>query len=132
VPSSPPGPSQEPYALGALGKSCDDACSSAGLVCNDASHGSRTYGRDIVFGAMRRHGLEQNGDREDEWQNNLRVRDNYTHGGGEFRAVPGIWIYDNGKAAPDWKNAAYTGMPSTCGAVWGGIRRVCACEKPAS
>jgi hypothetical protein len=101
-------------------------------VCTDAFHGSRTYGRDIVVGTMRHYGLEQNGDRGDEWQNDYRVRDKYTYSGPEFRAVPGLWIYDNGKAATDWKNEAYTGMPSTCDAAWGGMRRVCACDKRAS
>ena len=81
---------------------------------------------------MRRHGLEQSGNNGDEWQDNLRVRDDYTNNGADFRAVPGLWIYDNGKAAPDWKNEAYTSMPSKCDATWGGMRRVCACENPAS
>ena len=80
---------------------------------------------------MRHYGLEQNGEKGDEWHNNVRVRDNYSDSP-EFRAVPGLWIYDNGKAAPDWKNEAHTSMPSTCEAEWGGMRRVCACENPAS
>lgn len=81
---------------------------------------------------MRHHGLEQNGDKGDEWHNDFRVRDKYTYNGADFRAVPGLWIYDNGKAAPDWKNEAYKSMPSTCDAKWGDMRRVCACEKPTS
>jgi hypothetical protein len=118
------------YTLGEKGQSCHETC---GGACDDAVQGATTYGRDIVFGALSGSGHAQFDNPElnvDEWRDNLRVRDDYHYNGGEFRAVPGLWIRGANQAVPNWKNPQFTQMPSTCGARWGDMRRLCACTPP--
>jgi hypothetical protein len=102
-------------------------------------HGAATYGRDIVFSALRDSGHEQFNEpnrpelSEEEWRDNLRVRDEYNFNGGEFRAAPGLWLRsDRGpnQAIPNWKNPQFTRTPSTCDVTWSEMRRLCACTPP--
>ena len=116
------------YKLGEKGQSCSEVCTNAGRTCTEFSQGTLTYGRDIVYDMMRKNGIQEESGREDEWQNNFRKRDGYTYTGSEFFAVPGFWVLSNGNAAPNWKNGAFNATPSTCGARWGDMRRVCACD----
>ncbi len=112
--------------VGSDGQSCTDACANAGTRCTNALHGSSTYGMDIALEAVRQSGLPLRVN--DEFQNNLRVRDGYEVRGGDYYAVPGFWRTDEGKADVNWKNPNFTGMPSRCEARWSAMRRVCACD----
>jgi hypothetical protein len=119
------------YTLSEKGKSCRETCA----VCDDAVHGARTYGRAVVLNALSGSGHALFDDPElnnEEWRDNLRVRDGYVYNGGEFRAVPGLWIRGANQAVPNWKNPEFQQMPSTCDARWADMRRLCACTPPSS
>ena len=117
--------------LGPKGQNCTETCASAGSTCTNDRQDRATYGRRIALDALDRSGLQQFDDpnlNDDEWRDNLRVRDNYTYHGSEYHAVPGLWIRGNNQAVLNWKNPGYTQRPSRCDTRWGDMMRVCACE----
>ena len=117
-----------PYHVGASGASCEQACEQRSLVCDEEAQDSTTYGRAVAFEALRRAGVAQKLNLEDEWQGNLRVRDGYdTTDGGQSRSMPGLWM-DGSKGTPNWKSDANRSVRSTCSASYAGLRRVCACK----
>ena len=118
-----------PFEVGAAGASCAKTCEGKGLVCDEETQGSATYGREIAFEALRRAGVAQHGRSEDEWQGSFRVRDKYTSSGDQVLSMPGLWMHES-EAAPNWKSERHTSVPSTCAASHGGLRRVCACKPP--
>ena len=123
-----------PYHVGASGATCDATCGARNMVCDAEAQANTTYGRDIAFEALRRGGVVQRGELEDEWQDNVRVRDGYrTHEAGQMRSMPGIWMWGNSttEGAPNWKNEAHRNVPSTCSDAYAGLRRVCSCTQPA-
>ena len=117
-----------PFELGEAGESCSATCARKGLVCDSDSQGRTTYGRAVAFDALRRGGVAQYAQSEDEWRGAVRVRDNHrSHEQG--RAAPGLWM--NGSAGtPNWKGEQDTSEPSTCEAGYTNVRRVCACRAP--
>ena len=119
------------YVLGGVGASCTDVCTGAGTSCTNSTQGSETYGWEIAVEALKQSGLQQYSNQDlnnEEWRDNLRVRDGYSYPGGEFRAVPGLWIRGN-QAVLNWKNQNHVGTPSQCDTRWGPMMRMCACEK---
>jgi hypothetical protein len=123
-----------PYHVGASGATCDATCEARRMVCDAEAQANTTYGRDIAFEALRRGGVVQRGDLEDEWRDDVRVRDGYrTHDAGQMRSMPGIWMWGNSttEGAPNWKNEAHKNVPSTCSDAYAGLRRVCSCTQPA-
>ena len=117
-----------PYHVGASGASCAQACVERSLVCDEEGQESTTYGRAVAFEALRRAGVPQKMDLEDEWQGGLRVRDGYnTTDSGQMRSMPGLWMHD-GRGTPNWKNEANRSVQSTCSASYAGLRRVCVCK----
>ena len=118
-----------PFEVGAAGASCAKTCEGKGLVCDEETQGSATYGREIAFEALRRAGVAQHGRSEDEWHGSFRVRDKYTSSGDQVLSMPGLWMHES-EAAPNWKSERHTSVPSTCAARHEGLRRVCACKPP--
>ena len=112
--------------------SCAATCGTKGLVCDEEEQGRATYGRAVVFDAMRVSGVAQKGRSEDEWLGPFRVRDQYTSDeSSEVSAMPGLWMEGHAeleKGTPNWKSAEYKSVPSTCAARHAGLRRVCACK----
>lgn len=121
-----------PFEVGATGVSCAAACGTKGLVCDEEEQGRATYGRAVVFDAMRVSGVAQKGRSEDEWLGPFRVRDQYTSDeSSEVSAMPGLWMEGHAeleRGTPNWKSAEYKSVPSTCAARHAGLRRVCACK----
>ena len=135
VPTAAPTPALPywPYHVGASGATCDATCEARNMVCDAEAQANTTYGRDIAFEALRRGGVVQRGELEDEWQDNVRVRDRYrTHDAGQMRSMPGIWMWGTSttEGAPNWKNEAHRNVPSTCSDAYAGLRRVCSCMQP--
>ena len=114
------------YVTGSEGQSCTKACQAANTKCSDSVHGAATYGIDIARDAVKKSGLPLRGN--DEFQDNLRVRDRYEVLGDNYKAVPGFFSTEDGKADLNWKNPSHTQTPSTCGASWDHMMRICACD----
>ena len=117
--------------LGVKGRNCTETCATAGSRCTNDRQARATYGRKVAFDALERSGIARfdNPDLNDEeWRDNLRVRDGYEVNGGDYYAVPGLWIRSNNQAVPNWKNPGYTRLPSRCDARWDHMMRVCACD----
>ena len=117
-----------PFEVGASGASCAATCGGKGLVCDEEKQASATYGRAIAFEALRRGGVAQKGESEDEWQGSFRVRDKYPASGDQAGSMPGLWMQGSG-AAPNWKSEDHKSVQSTCTAAFTGLRRVCACKE---
>jgi len=108
--------------------SCAATCGAKGLLCDEEQQGRATYGRAVVFDALRVSGVAQKGRSEDEWLGPFRVRGQYTSDErSEVSSMPGLWM-EGSEGTPNWKSAEYKSVPSTCDARHAGLRRVCACK----